>query len=79
MQGRRTRTSHKLLAVLLSLVMLLGLCPTGLLAAETEEKTPVGKVRVLVENNTALPAEGGGYGEWRRTQCNGAAGEWTRK
>lgn len=64
MQGRRTRTSHKLLAVLLSLVMLLGLCPTGLLAAETEEKTPVGKVRVLVENNTALPAEGGGYGEW---------------
>ena len=53
----------RLIALFLTLVMLVGMLPTGASAAETGS-TPVGTVRVLVENNTALPAPNGGYGTW---------------
>ena len=59
------KQSHRrILSALLALVLLVGLLPLGTLAGETGEKTQVGSVTVIVENNTALPAPGGGYGTW---------------
>ena len=61
--------TKRLICLLLALFMLVGLLPTNAIALEVTEAptaggTPVGKVQVVVENTTASPAPGGGYGTW---------------
>lgn len=54
----------RLVSLLLALALLIGMLPIPGLAAEAESPVSLGKVRVIVENNTASPAPGGGYGAW---------------
>lgn len=61
--------TKRLICLLLALFILAGLLPTNAIALEvaeapSAERTPVGKVQVVVENTTASPAAGGGYGTW---------------
>lgn len=62
----------RIISLLLVLCMLLGVLPTNVLAVEGQD-TSLGKVRVIVENTTALPAPNGGYGTWETgaTQWSG--------
>lgn len=64
---------RRLISIFLTLVMLFGISPINVLAAESDVNTSVGTVRVIVENNTASPAPGGGYGSWESgaTQWSG--------